>query len=39
MASLLNRLQYVFVGVDRKIANLEEIFLFQTPLKFIPETR
>ena len=38
MASLLNCLQDIFLGVNRKIANLEEIFFFQTPRKLIPET-
>jgi len=39
MASLLDCLLDEFVGVNRKIASLEEIFFFQTPLKFIPEAR
>lgn len=38
MASFLNCLQYAFVGFNWKIASLEEIFFFQTALKFIPET-
>ena len=38
MTNFLNCLQYIIVGVNGKIADLEEIFFFQTHLKFILET-